>query len=30
VLPVVAGIDAPTALPPCPALRGQPCRRYEG
>jgi uncharacterized protein len=29
VLPVVAGIDAPTALPPCPALRGQPCRPYE-
>ena len=29
VLPVVAGIDAPTDLPPCPALRGQPCRAYE-
>jgi hypothetical protein len=26
VLPVVPGIDAPTALPPCPGLRGQPCR----
>ena len=30
ILPVVPAIDAPTALPPCPALRGQPCRRYEG
>ena len=29
ILPVVPGLDAPTALPPCPALRGQPCRRYE-
>jgi len=28
VLPVVAGIDAPTPLPPCPSLRGQPCRTY--
>ena len=28
VLPVVAGIDAPTELPACPALRGQPCRPY--
>jgi hypothetical protein len=26
VLPVVAGVTAPTPLPPCPALRGQPCR----
>lgn len=29
VLPVVPGIDVTTALPPCPALRGQPCRAYE-
>jgi predicted acyl esterase len=28
VLPVVPGIDAPTPLPPCPALRGQPCRPF--
>ena len=28
VLPVVAGIGAPTPLPQCPALRGQPCRDY--
>jgi uncharacterized protein len=28
VLPVVPGIDAPDALPPCPGLRGQPCRDY--
>jgi predicted acyl esterase len=29
VLPVVPGLDAPTPLPGCPALRGQPCRDYE-
>ena len=23
-------LDAPTPLPPCPGLRGQPCRPYEG
>jgi predicted acyl esterase len=28
VLPVVPGVDAPTGLPPCPSLRGQPCRSY--
>ena len=27
-LPVVGG-DVPTALPPCPGLRGQPCRDYR-
>jgi uncharacterized protein len=27
-LPVVAGIDVPTGLPPCPGLRGEPCRDY--
>jgi uncharacterized protein len=26
VLPVVAGVSVPTGLPPCPGLRGQPCR----
>jgi len=26
VLPVVPGIDVPSPLPPCPSLRGQPCR----
>jgi uncharacterized protein len=28
VLPVVPGIDVPSPLPPCPSLRGQPCRPY--
>jgi uncharacterized protein len=28
-LPVVPGIDAPSALPPCPGLRGEPCRNYQ-
>ena len=28
ILPVVAGLRAPTPLPQCPALRGQPCRDY--
>ncbi|HLJ99575.1 MAG TPA: CocE/NonD family hydrolase [Streptosporangiaceae bacterium] len=28
VLPVVTGIRVPTALPPCPGLRGEPCRPY--
>ena len=27
-LPVVPGIAVPTGLPPCPGLRGEPCRRY--
>jgi putative CocE/NonD family hydrolase len=27
-LPVVEGFDIPTELPPCPGLRGQPCREY--
>lgn len=30
VLPVIAGIVAPTPLPPCPSLRGQPCRAAYG
>ena len=29
LLPVVAGIDVPTGLPPCPGLRGEPCRPYQ-
>jgi predicted acyl esterase len=28
VLPVVPGVDVTTGLPPCPGLRGEPCRRY--
>ncbi len=28
VLPIVSGLTVPTALPPCPSLRGQPCRTY--
>lgn len=28
VLPVVAGVDVPAGAPPCPGLRGQPCRDY--
>lgn len=28
VLPVVPGIRVPTKLPPCPSLRGQPCRAH--
>jgi uncharacterized protein len=28
-LPVVPGLTVPTALPPCPGLRGEPCRSYQ-
>jgi hypothetical protein len=28
VLPVVPGVVPPPELPPCPGLRGQPCRSY--
>ena len=28
-LPVVPGVDVPTELPPCPGLRGEPCRDYQ-
>ena len=28
-LPVLPATDIPTELPPCPALRGQPCRDFE-
>jgi predicted acyl esterase len=29
VLPVVAGVRVPAGLPPCPGLRGEPCRSYQ-
>ncbi len=29
VLPLVPGVAAPTGLPPCPGLRGEPCRSYQ-
>jgi uncharacterized protein len=29
ILPAVAGVDVPTSLPPCPGLRGEPCRPYQ-
>jgi hypothetical protein len=29
VLPVVPGVTIPTALPPCPSLRNEPCRAYQ-
>jgi uncharacterized protein len=29
VLPVVPGVSVPTGLPPCPGLRGEPCRPYR-
>ena len=29
VLPVVPGVSVPTPLPPCPGLRGEPCRTYQ-
>jgi predicted acyl esterase len=28
VLPVAPDVDVPTELPPCPSLRGEPCRDY--
>ena len=28
-LPVVPGVKVPTSLPPCPGLRGEPCRDYK-
>jgi predicted acyl esterase len=28
LLPVVPGVNVPKGLPPCPGLRGQPCRDY--
>ena len=29
LLPVVPGVSVPTGLPPCPGLRGEPCRDYQ-
>jgi predicted acyl esterase len=29
VLPMVPGVSVPTGLPPCPGLRGEPCRDYQ-
>lgn len=29
VIPVVPGVEVPTPPPPCPSLRGQPCRTYD-
>jgi predicted acyl esterase len=29
VLPVTPGVQVPAPLPPCPGLRGEPCRTYE-
>ena len=29
ILPVVPGVTVPTGLPPCPGLRGEPCRVYR-
>ncbi|MEO6858314.1 MAG: CocE/NonD family hydrolase C-terminal non-catalytic domain-containing protein, partial [Solirubrobacteraceae bacterium] len=30
VLPVVPGVRVSAGLPPCPGLRGEPCRPYKG
>jgi predicted acyl esterase len=29
LLPVVPGVSVPTGLPPCPGLRGEPCRAFQ-
>jgi predicted acyl esterase len=29
LLPLVPGVSVPTGLPPCPGLRGEPCRSYQ-
>jgi hypothetical protein len=29
ILPVVPGVNITTGLPPCPGLRGEPCRTYQ-
>ena len=28
-LPIVPGVEVPTALPACPSLRNEPCREYQ-
>jgi predicted acyl esterase len=30
ILPSVPGVSVPTAQPPCPSLRNEPCRSYKG
>jgi predicted acyl esterase len=29
ILPMVPGVSVPSGLPPCPGLRGEPCRPYQ-
>ena len=29
ILPIIPGVGVPTGLPPCPGLRGEPCRPYR-
>ena len=29
ILPTVPNVSVPTGLPPCPGLRGEPCRNYQ-
>ncbi len=29
ILPLIPGVSVPTGLPPCPGLRGEPCRDYQ-
>jgi hypothetical protein len=29
ILPVVPGVSVPTGVPPCPGLRGEPCRAFQ-
>jgi hypothetical protein len=29
LLPIVSDVNVPTGLPPCPGLRGEPCRDYR-
>jgi hypothetical protein len=29
ILPVAPGVNVPTGRPPCPGLRGEPCRTYQ-
>jgi predicted acyl esterase len=29
ILPIVPGVSVPTAIPPCPSLRNEPCRPYQ-
>ncbi len=29
ILPIVPGLSVPSAMPPCPSLRNEPCRTYQ-